>query len=201
MESRGLIRRASILLVATALALAGLPMLSAKADSHLSRGCQVTADSPAIQTSVWTFYHLNGIEFFAGEVISATFSEPHLGDVTGVTLHVDGEPLDAYELVDQDGFPGSVSYVIPADGLYRFSFAVHGTNTGSGLNATIHPDCQGAAPPTPDFCDSGRVFGEFHSSLAQAGELNHKPGSHYGFASCNHGTDFNKGKKLGPRAE
>ncbi|MDX1469691.1 MAG: hypothetical protein R3258_10155 [Acidimicrobiia bacterium] len=74
-----------------------------------------------------------------------------------------------------------------------------GAHLVSGIPAE---DCEPAPPPAPDFCESGRIFGAFHSQLAQAGAIGgdgHKPGSHHGFAACIHEGDFNNGMKKGPK--
>ena len=195
-------RRSIVMLLALMLALTTVAATAppAQADSHLSDGCALVASSGPHQSSVSSFGLFAGLSFYQDEVVSATFSDPSTGGVTEVSMSMDVEPFDGFERVDEDGFPGSVSYTIPADGKYKFSFSVQGDNPFI-ISATIDPDCQGAAPPAPPFCESGRVFGEFHSSQAQDGGLNHKPGSHHGFASCLHGEDFNNGNRNGPKTQ
>ncbi len=124
-----------------ALTAALLVAMPASPASALS-GCQIVDIGPEFGGTVG----FSGYEFFAGEQITGTPSTPTgSATPTTITLTVDGT------VVDTTAFPGTVSYIFPADDTsVRVEFRV-----SPGSSVTWDLSCQLARPTTPEQCKNG----------------------------------------------
>ena len=111
------------------------------AQSAASEGCDIIngVDLPAVNPTGNIF----GIsrEYFAGDTILATISPPiGNGTPTSVELQVDGN------VVDSDGFPGSVTYVFPSDGSFDVDFILDTGQASWTLTCGQPPQAVPAVP-------------------------------------------------------
>lgn len=132
----------------------------------LSDGC-AAANSPEYDGLYASGAAGNGAAFFhAGEVVVAQASEPtSFGTPTEIAMRVSDDP-PAFEVVvvDTDGFPGTVTYAIPADGTYLVNWTSFDANVTWTVNCTAPPPpadedgdsvpdsadvCPGTVPDTP----------------------------------------------------
>jgi uncharacterized repeat protein (TIGR01451 family) len=114
---------------------------SAQTTQPLSAGCHAVND-PARDAFLASDF-VGPLQFFAGEEITATATEPtEFGPTTTLILAVDGTT------VDTDGFPGTVSYIFPATTTATVSWDVDQGNVTWALS------CRGGQTPPPPVTES-----------------------------------------------